>query len=276
LKPQNILVSSDLDLKIADFGLGREHGLPIDELTHEVVTLWYRPPEILLGKKKYSGACDVWGLGCIIAEMATKVPLLPGDSEIDQLYQIYRLFGTPTNEIWPGIVDLPDYKAIGPRWKKKDLAKELNGRFDDVGVELMEKVFTYPPNKRITAKKMLVDPWFDEVRAEMIQMFGNTYPHCGSKAYQLRKFKEQEANANAENVQPNEEEEEGSDYDDDDDINVNKQQQQKGGKKRQSKRIYAKKQKAKQNAKHDSDNDDDDDITSNAEEWAAVNGKRNH
>lgn len=276
LKPQNILVSSDLDLKIADFGLGREHGLPIDELTHEVVTLWYRPPEILLGKKKYSGACDVWGLGCIIAEMATKVPLLPGDSEIDQLYQIYRLFGTPTNEIWPGIVDLPDYKAIGPRWKKKDLAKELNGRFDDVGVELMEKVFTYPPNKRITAKKMLVDPWFDEVRAEMIQMFGNTYPHCGSKAYQLRKFKkEQEANANAENVQPNAEEE-GSDYDDDDDINVNKQQQQKGGKKRQSKRIYAKKQKAKQNAKHDSDNDDDDDITSNAEEWAAVNGKRNH
>merc|ERR1739842_163183 len=157
--------------------------------------------------------------------------------------------------------------------KKKDLAKELNGRFDDVGVELMEKVFTYPPNKRITAKKMLVDPWFDEVRAEMIQMFGNTYPHCGSKAYQLRKFKkeqEQEANANAENVQPIAEEE-GSDYDDDDDINVNKQQQQKGGKKRQSKRIYAKKQKAKQNAKHDSDNDDDDDITSNAEEWAAVN-----
>ncbi|ETO24681.1 cell division protein kinase 2, partial [Reticulomyxa filosa] len=93
LKPQNILISEAGDLKIADFGLGREHGLPICKLTHEVVTLWYRPPEILLGQETYSGAADIWGIGCIIAELATRKALFPGDSEIDQLFQIFKILG---------------------------------------------------------------------------------------------------------------------------------------------------------------------------------------
>lgn len=276
LKPQNILVSNDLEIKIADFGLGREHGLPIDELTHEVVTLWYRPPEILLGKKKYSGACDVWGLGCIIAEMAAKVPLFPGDSEIDQLFQIYRVLGTPNNDIWPGIVDLPDYKAVGPRWKKKDLksSEELKGQIDAEGVALMEKILTFPPNKRITAKRMLCDPWFDEVRDEMIVEFGNVYPHCGSKEYQLKKFKQRQEAENAENVAPGgrgmtaENEDTDYDEDDDDDDFVKK--------KRQSERIYKQKmmQMKSRKQEEDSDNDDDDDITANAEEWHTLNAVR--
>merc|ERR1719461_1064963 len=270
LKPQNILVSDDLQLKIADFGLGREHGLPIGELTHEVVTLWYRPPEILLGKKKYSGACDVWGIGCIIAEMATKVPLFPGDSEIDQLFQIYRVLGTPNNKVWPGIIELPEYKSVGPKWKKKDLSIELKGKMDaDGGIALMEQMLTFPPNKRVTCKRMLCDPWFDEVREEMIEQFGNVYPHCGSKEYQLQKFKQRQEAENAENVDPNgmraeNEDEEDTDYDeaDDDDDFVQK--------KRQSRRIYNRKNKKEQ----DSDNDDDDDdITSNAEEWLAHSKK---
>lgn len=188
LKPQNILISQDKQLKIADFGLGREHGLPIGELTHEVVTLWYRPPEILLGKKKYSGACDVWGIGCIIAEMATKIPLFPGDSEIDQLFQIYRIMGTPNETTWPGVKELPDYKPVGPKWKKKDLMKELNDKLDKDGVDLLEKSLIYAPNKRITAKQMLNHPWFDDIRAEMIEQFGNVWPHCGNKDYQLMMF----------------------------------------------------------------------------------------
>lgn len=191
LKPQNILISQDRQLKIADFGLGREHGLPIGELTHEVVTLWYRPPEILLGKKKYSGACDVWGIACIMAEMATKVPLFPGDSEIDQLFQIYRVMGTPNELSWPGIKELPEYKPVGPKWKKKDLMKELNNKLDKEGIDLLEKALIYAPNKRITAKQMLNHSWFDEIRAEMIEQFGNVYPHCGDKQYQLNVFNKQ-------------------------------------------------------------------------------------
>jgi len=188
LKPQNLLVSDEggqLNLKIADFGLGREHGLPIAELTHEVVTLWYRPPEILLGKKRYSGSADIWGIGCIMAEIATKLPLFAGDSEIDQLFQIYRILGTPNPKTWPGIEELPDYKPMAPIWRKQDLGSELQFKLDSDGLDLLSKTLIYAPNQRITAKQMLLHRWFDEIRPEMIAIFGNVFPHCGSERYQL-------------------------------------------------------------------------------------------
>jgi len=188
LKPQNILISDALELKIADFGLGREHGLPIGELTHEVVTLWYRPPEILLGKKRYSGSADVWGIGCIVAEMATKLPLFAGDSEIDQLFQIYRILGTPNPTIWPGIEELPDYKPMGPKWRAKDLSKELTHKIDADGIDLLHKTLLYPPNKRITARQMLLHCWFDEIREEMKAKFGGGFPHCGTPEYQKARY----------------------------------------------------------------------------------------
>ena len=77
-------------LKIADFGLARAFSVPIRPYTHEVVTLWYRAPELLLGSIEYSTPVDVWSIGCIFVEMATKKPLFPGDSEIDVLYRIFR------------------------------------------------------------------------------------------------------------------------------------------------------------------------------------------
>ncbi len=90
LKPQNILLSKDHVLKIADFGLARAFVPPVRPLTHEIVTLWYRAPEILLGCKTYALPVDMWSVGTIIAEMATKNVLFPGDSEIDELYKIFR------------------------------------------------------------------------------------------------------------------------------------------------------------------------------------------
>ena len=95
LKPQNLLIDNKGCIKLADFGLARAFGLPMRAYTHEVITLWYRAPEILLGGKTYDMAVDVWGLGCIFAEMLTKHPLFPGDSEIDQLFRIFRTLGTP-------------------------------------------------------------------------------------------------------------------------------------------------------------------------------------
>ena len=90
LKPQNLLVDREGNLKLADFGLARAFGVPLRTYTHEVVTLWYRAPEILLGGRQYSTGVDMWSVGCIFAEMCTRRPLFPGDSEIDEIFKIFK------------------------------------------------------------------------------------------------------------------------------------------------------------------------------------------
>lgn len=90
LKPQNLLIDKEGNLKLADFGLARAFGVPLRAYTHEVVTLWYRAPEVLLGGRQYSTGVDMWSVGCIFAEMCTRKPLFPGDSEIDEIFKIFR------------------------------------------------------------------------------------------------------------------------------------------------------------------------------------------
>ena len=126
LKPQNLLIDTETNsLKLADFGLARAFAIPLRAYTHEVVTLWYRAPEILLGAKQYSTPVDVWSIGCIFAEMINQSPLFPGDSEIDQLFKIFRGLGTPDDSVWPEVSQLPDYKPQFPKWKAKEM-KELS------------------------------------------------------------------------------------------------------------------------------------------------------
>ena len=116
VKSPNVLVSSDWHGKLGDFGLTRAFSLPLRTYTHEVVTLWYRAPEILLGQKRYDTSIDLWSAGCILAEITSGEALFRGDSEIDQLYLIFRMLGTPTRASWPGVTTLPDYKATFPAW----------------------------------------------------------------------------------------------------------------------------------------------------------------
>merc|ERR1712023_460758 len=103
LKPQNLLINEEGELKLADFGLARAFGIPVRSYTHEVVTLWYRAPDVLLGSRKYSTPVDVWSVGCIFAEMVTGRPLFPGSDDNDQLRRIVKILGSPNPKSWPGI-----------------------------------------------------------------------------------------------------------------------------------------------------------------------------
>ncbi|KAF2624091.1 cell division control protein 2 [Macroventuria anomochaeta] len=90
LKPQNLLIDKDGNLKLADFGLARAFGVLLRTYTHEVVTLWYCAPEYLHGDRQYSTGVDMWSVGCIFAELCTGKPLFPGDPEIDEILKIFR------------------------------------------------------------------------------------------------------------------------------------------------------------------------------------------
>lgn len=160
LKPQNLLVDRDGHLKLADFGLARSFNLPMRTYTHEVVTLWYRAPEILLGTKFYATGVDIWSLGCIFAEMILKRPLFPGDSEIDQLYRIFRTMSTPDEDNWPGVSQLPDYKRTFPRWEAQPIPEDIV-RYK--AHELFEQLMKYDPTQRISARNAMMLPYFDDV-----------------------------------------------------------------------------------------------------------------
>lgn len=159
LKPQNLLIDSKGLIKLADFGLGRAFGIPIRAYTHEVVTLWYRCPEVLLGGKRYSCGIDTWSIGCIFAEMVNKKPIFQGDSEIDEIFKIFQIMGTPTNATWEGVEELPEYKTAFPKWKPKELTKLLPG-LDASGIDLLKKFLIYNPAGRISARKAMQHPYF--------------------------------------------------------------------------------------------------------------------
>lgn len=165
LKPPNLLINREGQLKLADFGLARAFGIPVRSYTHEVVTLWYRAPDVLLGSRKYSTPVDIWSVGCIFAEMANGRPLVAGTSEADQLDRIFRLLGTPTVQDYPGIVELPDYspEQFPPYPPPRGGLASLVPALDVTGVDLLSKMLQYDPARRVTAQAALDHPFFAEM-----------------------------------------------------------------------------------------------------------------
>lgn len=164
LKPSNLLIDPEgKQLKIADFGLARTFGMPLKSYTHEVVTLWYRAPEVLLGSKIYGTGIDMWSVGTIFYEMAHKRPLFLGDSEVGQIFKIFKTLGTPTEESWQGFKDLPSMKMTFPQWKVQgnELLRKACTNFDEAGIDLLTQLVHLEPSRRISAKAALRHPYFD-------------------------------------------------------------------------------------------------------------------
>ncbi|MED6205217.1 Cell division control protein 2 [Stylosanthes scabra] len=139
LKPQNLLIDRRTNsLKLADFGLARAFGIPVRTFTHEV-------------------------LGCIFAEMVNRRPLFPGDSEIDELFKIFRIMGTPNEDTWPGVTSLPDFKSTFPKWPPKELANVVPN-LDPAGLDLLSSMLCLDPSKRITARNAVEHEYFKDIK----------------------------------------------------------------------------------------------------------------
>ncbi|KAI9840663.1 MAG: TFIIH complex serine/threonine-protein kinase subunit kin28 [Sclerophora amabilis] len=164
IKPNNLLIAADGEVKLADFGLARAFSDPYPNMTHQVITRWYRPPELLYGARHYSGAVDVWSMGTVFAELILRTPFLAGNTDVHQLELICQAIGTPTEDNWPGVSKLPDYVA-----PSKDGARPVQGReaftslfgtAGPAGVELLMSMLFLDPRKRLTARQVLKHRWW--------------------------------------------------------------------------------------------------------------------
>ncbi|EEQ88471.1 negative regulator of the PHO system [Blastomyces dermatitidis] len=169
LKPQNLLINTNGQLKLADFGLARAFGIPVNTFSHEVVTLWYRAPDVLLGSRMYNTSIDIWSAGCIMAEMYMGRPLFPGSTNEDQLQKIFRLMGTPSERSWPGISQFPEYKPNFPVYATQDLSLILP-QIDPLGLDLLNRMLQLRPEMRISAADALRHAWFNDLPQLRYQM----------------------------------------------------------------------------------------------------------
>ncbi|CAB04875.1 Cyclin-dependent-like kinase 5 [Caenorhabditis elegans] len=160
LKPQNLLINTNGTLKLADFGLARAFGVPVRCFSAEVVTLWYRPPDVLFGAKLYNTSIDMWSAGCIFAEISNAGrPLFPGADVDDQLKRIFKQLGSPSEDNWPSITQLPDYKPYPiyhPTLTWSQIVPNLNSR----GRDLLQKLLVCNPAGRIDADAALRHAYF--------------------------------------------------------------------------------------------------------------------
>merc|ERR1712196_471292 len=151
LKPQNLLINRDGELKLADFGLARAFGIPVKTYTHEVVTLWYRAPDVLMGSTHYSTPVDLWSVGCIFAEMVSGRPTFPGANDKNQLEKIFRVLGTPSEKIWPTVAELPDWKPEFKQYEQQSWSN-IVPTLDGSGIDLLKSLLQYDPNRRLSGR----------------------------------------------------------------------------------------------------------------------------
>eukprot|EP00794_Sanderia_malayensis_P017263 gene17263-18987_t len=166
LKPQNLLLSEKGDLKLADFGLARSKTVPSKTYSNEVVTLWYRPPDVLCGSKTYSTSLDVWGVGCIFLEMLTGLPLFPGTQGVeDQLERIWKTCGSPDQD-WYSNNKYDNYQTC--KYPTQELGLLIPRLREIDGAEsLADKMIQCYPDRRITCEQALRHHYFADLPKEI-------------------------------------------------------------------------------------------------------------
>ncbi|VEU24379.1 DEKNAAC105586 [Brettanomyces naardenensis] len=172
IKGSNILISTDGVLKITDFGLARamkniNPKVESPNYTNRVITLWYRPPEILLGSTDYGREIDIWGIGCLLLELFTRHAVFQGTNEVDQLLKVYDIMGTIKTSEWPDADRLPWFEMLRPNFHTESKFKEkFGGILSTECFDLAASLLRMNPAQRMTAEEALRHPYFQEEPAE--------------------------------------------------------------------------------------------------------------
>lgn len=162
IKPNNLFIAGDGELKLADFGLARSFADPGRNMSYNVITRWYRPPELLYGARYYSGVVDIWSVAMVFAELILRIPFLAGETDLGQIDLISKAIGTPTEDNWPGVTNLEGY--IKPDKVTALLPREYFLRTfataGPIGVDLLMSMMKLDPRKRSTARQVLEHKWW--------------------------------------------------------------------------------------------------------------------